>query len=60
VKWAMPYKDFSNIGVDASYNFHRLFRGLDHGVSSFSAFYAKSDLKVDLEVSDRLPSINTV
>jgi hypothetical protein len=56
----MPYKDFSNIGVDASYNFHRLFRGLDHGVSSFSAFYAKSDLKVDLEVSDRLPSINTV
>lgn len=58
-KWSIPYKKSSSIGLEGSSNFHRLFRGLDHGVSSYSAFYSRHDLKLDVEVSDRVPQVDT-
>lgn len=58
-KWTMPGKYDSNAGLELSYNFHRLFKGLDQGARAFSVFYARPDVRFDLEFAHRRPHVDT-
>jgi hypothetical protein len=58
LKWKIPRSDGSEFGLEGRYNFERLCRGLDQGVTTYGMFYNGSDYKIEFDIANRVPAID--